>query len=174
MKRNSFRYYLDGEFIKRPEPIFALWITDVNGYSDVSGETLLKQGKPIPLFPDYQTWRREVSTKRRCGRCWRVVRGTVDLARHCELIHKTKLLHMPDGYSFGDPLWRDENLAQRAQKVLLIVLVLFAGSFLTGCRGLDRLMNGSSSYEAAPSDQRVTIVADPNHQPTRIVPRGAL
>lgn len=90
-----FKYYLDGQFVGKPEPIFSLWMERSNGHSDVCGETLLKAGKPLPLFPDYQTWRREVSSKRRCGRCWRVVRGLADLIRHGETNHLSAHPHMP-------------------------------------------------------------------------------
>lgn len=88
-----FKYYLEG--LDKPEPMFGLWMPNSNGFSDVSGETVLAAGKPLPLFPDYKTWRNEVSGKRRCGRCWRVTRGADDLLRHTQISHMSAPVHMP-------------------------------------------------------------------------------
>lgn len=92
MKRAFFKYYLEMG-LDKPEPIFGLLIK--TGYSDVGGEQVLDAGEPLPLFPDYKTWCSEVFAKRRCGRCWRVVRGHDDLVRHVETNHLRAPLHFP-------------------------------------------------------------------------------
>ena len=93
--KTRFCYYLEG--LERPEPIFHLWMPESKGFSDVGGETLLTSGKPLPMFPDYRTWRREVASKKRCGRCWAVTRGHNDLIHHLQHHHLSAPIHMPEG-----------------------------------------------------------------------------
>lgn len=88
-----FKYWLDNEYMDRPEPIFGLQVA--TGVSDVSGETVLAAGFPLPLFPSVETWRREVLSKRRCGRCWAAVRGHSDLERHSNLNHLRAPIYLP-------------------------------------------------------------------------------
>lgn len=90
-----FKYYLDGYFIEKPEPIFALWMPGLRAYSDVSGEKVMAAGRSLPLFPDYKTWRRLVLSKRRCGRCWASTRGIPDLLRHLKIHHMDAPIHLP-------------------------------------------------------------------------------
>jgi hypothetical protein len=99
MNAPHFKYYLEWSYLdSAPEPIFGIWIEKASGYSDVSGDIVMKSGKPLPLFPDYKTWRMEVTAKRRCGRCWAVVRGHDDLVRHTQIHHSQAPIHMPVGY----------------------------------------------------------------------------
>jgi len=56
--------------------------------SDVTAETLLASGQPIPLTPTFSTWRDMVDQKSRCGLCWAVTRGRDDFKRHLDLNHK--------------------------------------------------------------------------------------
>lgn len=65
-KAPYFKYWMDG-----PKDLgfpMAFYL-DENG-SDVSGETLLKSGKKIPMTPDFKTWERLIAEKRRCSDCW--------------------------------------------------------------------------------------------------------
>jgi len=42
----------------------------ING-STVDGDALLAEyGIPLPLFPDFKTWKREVEAGRKCRHCW--------------------------------------------------------------------------------------------------------
>lgn len=71
-----------------PLPFFNL----ASNGSTVDGETLLsKYGIPLPLFPSYETWKRETNAKRRCFRCWKTTKGVNDLARHREVVHHERL-----------------------------------------------------------------------------------
>lgn len=62
--KDALCYYID-LYPDRPEPIFHLWMPKARGYSDVGGDTILASGRPVPLFPDYKTWCREVALKHR-------------------------------------------------------------------------------------------------------------
>lgn len=81
MKKPRFKYY-DGFPL---EPIYSMWLE--RGYSDVSGQTLLSHGHPIPPTPTYRTWRDLVRSKRKCGRCFSTVKNSSDLVHHNETNH---------------------------------------------------------------------------------------
>lgn len=83
----------------QPVPFFNVVENDrgLENGSTVDGDSLLKDyGIPVPLFPDFKTWKREVSLKRRCFRCWAVVRGHRDLLRHRQMVHHETLFTHAD------------------------------------------------------------------------------
>lgn len=73
-----------------PIPFFTVLKNDrgINNGSTIDGQQLLEQyGIPLPLFPDYKTWKHNVVSKRRCGRCWAVTRCMGDYVHHNEIHH---------------------------------------------------------------------------------------
>lgn len=51
--------------------------------SDITGESLLAKGIPIPPTPTFNTWQRMVFERLRCGFCWTEINGTfVQLEQH--------------------------------------------------------------------------------------------
>lgn len=82
-----------------PLPCFNVVENDkgISNGSTVDGTALLEQyGIPLPLFPSYETWRRETAAKRRCGKCWAVTRGRPDASHHLQNFHKQ---HIPGGFN---------------------------------------------------------------------------
>lgn len=69
--------------------------------STVDAASLLssKYEIPLPLFPSYETWRREIAEKRRCRYCWAVVRSVADNERHIEIQHPFAFLDKTKGGS---------------------------------------------------------------------------
>lgn len=70
----KFVFWWDGAGDKSQPLVFFNVLSNDRGLrngSTVDGEGLLKDyGIPLPLFPDYRTWLREVSAGRRCRHCW--------------------------------------------------------------------------------------------------------
>lgn len=72
------------------EPMFTVLQNDkgIANNSTVGGAQLLQvYGIPLPLFPDLKTWQMETAAKRRCFRCWAVIRGANDGLHHRETVH---------------------------------------------------------------------------------------
>jgi len=80
MNKPRFKYYWFDQ------PFYSMPVKD--GLSDVSGQTLLDNGFPIPITPTLATWHMMIEHKQRCPKCYMVVRGPADVARHIELNHK--------------------------------------------------------------------------------------
>lgn len=73
-----------------PMPFFII-VESRNGIatvgSTVSAASLLAYQIPLPLFPSYETWKRETTAKHKCFRCWATTRGDADLFRHRQIVH---------------------------------------------------------------------------------------
>jgi hypothetical protein len=82
--KDKFKYYMAFDGIE-PTPFYSMPVD--TGLSDVSVETLLKNGRGIPYTPSYEFWKKEVGLKRRCGHCWRSLRGPQDLNHHMQNNH---------------------------------------------------------------------------------------
>src|SRR4051812_11978084 len=80
-----FKYYMHGLPDMGPIAFYSMKLGSHD--SDVSGETLLKHGYPIPPTPTFSTWYKLKTDKRRCGYCWAAVRGLNDLDHHMQNVH---------------------------------------------------------------------------------------
>lgn len=91
----KFVHWLESPFEDIPsEPMFNVISNDrslPNG-STVGLESLkMTYGVEAPKFPSLAVWKEETENKRRCFRCWAVIRGNRDGIRHRKLIHREAL-----------------------------------------------------------------------------------
>ena len=93
MSAPRFKYYTPR--VEEIDPIAIYSLAMGEGHSDVSGESLLEKGLPIPLTPDHKTWERLVVEKKKCGRCFASVRGHDDLTRHSSIHHGGAKPYLP-------------------------------------------------------------------------------
>jgi len=72
------------------ETAYAFYAVEIEPgqWSDLSGETMLARGIPLPVTPSFNTWKQEVYSGRRCGSCWaKLPRGLAAVAAHHEERH---------------------------------------------------------------------------------------
>lgn len=140
--RAKFVHWLVTGFEDMPnEPMFNVISNDkgINNGSTVTGDSLLKEyGIPLPIFPSLKTWQSETAAKRRCFRCWAVIRGAADGAHHREKVHGERFVTAPQILrAFG-------NMA------VVAFMFLFAG-----CNAV-RHLTGLDRHDATPVDVPVT------------------
>lgn len=78
-----FKFYF--EELGKSIPFYSMW--DGGEYLEVDGETLLKYEYPIPPTPTYSTWLMMVRLKKRCSKCWAVIRSREDFNNHYRQNH---------------------------------------------------------------------------------------
>ncbi len=119
----------------QPLPFFNVIENDLgksNG-STVDGGSLQKEyGIPLPLFPSYETWVREVSEKQRCGRCWAALRGKADLEQHLRTNHLSAPAVLPHDHAAAM-----KEAIRRNGSFLAILLFVFT---MSGCNGVRHIL----------------------------------
>lgn len=74
---------------ENPDPI-AYFSTKLG--TQVTGETLHKQGRDVPQAPSYETWKQMVFSRKRCGFCWAEMDGTLAMVNeHVQDRHSATL-----------------------------------------------------------------------------------
>lgn len=83
---------------EQPFPSFYVLRTDgsLPLKSNVDIDTINKSGNQVPEFPTFDEWDKLVKQKRRCGYCWKSLRGTMtDLRNHLANKHPQAFKHQP-------------------------------------------------------------------------------
>lgn len=119
-RKAKFVYWFISPFSDIPtEPMFKVISSDIEfpKGSTVGGGTLLTLGVNIPRFPDFEKWKRETSSKRKCVTCYRSTPRIADWFHHREIAHGVRQFNSHQNHNLG-----------AIMKILSIVVMLLIAS----------------------------------------------